>query len=198
MYQLSHILIEQRNILNSLTDEKSPSPGAADSLAQDANKNAQEEAENNHATRAVKEMVQGFNGNLEGKTFLNEGALIELDSNDYRPIQRVFFFLFNDVLIVCKVKHDKYVNYLNIFESCTHSYVYFFGRRLEFLAEYDPKKIAVINIKDLDGVRNAINIITPDGSKIFQSVTAAGKVCFIIFLYLFVGNCFKNRLILFL
>lgn len=49
-------------------------------------------------------------------------------------------------------------------------------RRLEFLTEYDPKKIAVINIKDLDGVRNAINIITPDGSKIFQSVTAAGKV----------------------
>lgn len=49
-------------------------------------------------------------------------------------------------------------------------------RRLEFLAEYDPRKIAVINIKDLDGVKNAINIITPDGSKIFQSVTAAGKV----------------------
>lgn len=46
---------------------------------------------------------------------------------------------------------------------------------MEFVAEYDPKKIAVINIKDLDGVKNAINIITPDGSKIFQSITAAGK-----------------------
>lgn len=43
------------------------------------------------------------------------------------------------------------------------------------MAEYNPKKIAVINIKDLDGVKNAINIITPDGSKIFQSITAAGK-----------------------
>jgi len=50
-----------------------------------------------------------------------------------------------------------------------------FNRRLEFLTEYDPKKIAVINIKDLDGVKNAINIITPDGSKIYQSITAAGK-----------------------
>jgi len=48
-------------------------------------------------------------------------------------------------------------------------------RRLDFLTEYDPKKIAVINIKDLDGVKNAINIITPDGSKIYQSITAAGK-----------------------
>ncbi|XP_053967908.1 exocyst complex component 8 [Anastrepha ludens] len=152
MYQLSHILIEQRNILGSLTDEKTP--GNAQPSEEGDEQPTQEEVENSHATRAVKEMVQGFNGNLEGKTFLNEGALIELDANDYRPIQRVFFFLFNDVLIVCKVKHDK---------------------RLEFLTEYDPKKIAVINIKDLDGVRNAINIITPDGSKIFQSVTAAGK-----------------------
>lgn len=51
----------------------------------------------------------------------------------------------------------------------------YFCRRLEFLTEYDPKKIGVINIKDLDGVKNAINIITPDGSKIYQSITAAGK-----------------------
>lgn len=43
------------------------------------------------------------------------------------------------------------------------------------MAEYNPKKIAVINIKDLDGVKNAINIITADGAKIFQSITAAGK-----------------------
>ncbi|KAL7730723.1 hypothetical protein ACLKA6_003493 [Drosophila palustris] len=154
MYQLSHILIEQRNILATMTDGKASSHLKADSIEAETGSPATDDVENSHATRAVKEMVQGFNGNLEGKTFLNEGALIELDANDYRPIQRVFFFLFNDVLIVCKVKHDK---------------------RLEFLTEYDPKKIAVINIKDLDGVKNAINIITPDGSKIYQSITAAGK-----------------------
>lgn len=108
MYQLSHILIEQRNILATMTDGKSSSHLKANSVETE-NTTAAEDVENSHATRAVKEMVQGFNGNLEGKTFLNEGALIELDSNDYRPIQRVFFFLFNDVLIVCKVKHDKYV-----------------------------------------------------------------------------------------
>lgn len=105
MTQLSLLLHEQHNILASLTD------GAAAKTGEDNDKefHNEEEAENMHATRAVKEMVQGFNGNLEGKTFLCEGALTELDSNDYRPVQRVFFFLFNDVLIVCKVKHDKYV-----------------------------------------------------------------------------------------
>lgn len=106
MYQLSHILIEQRNILATMTDGKTTSNLKADSIEAESSA-ATEDVENSQATRAVKEMVQGFNGNLEGKTFLNEGALIELDANDYRPIQRVFFFLFNDVLIVCKVKHDK-------------------------------------------------------------------------------------------
>lgn len=109
MTQLSLLLNEQHNILASLTDDKTGGGGGTAKSADDEENEAQaqQEADNMHATRAVKEMVQGFNGNLEGKTFLNEGALTELDSNDYRPIQRVFFFLFNDVLIVCKVKHDK-------------------------------------------------------------------------------------------
>lgn len=106
MTQLSLLLNEQHNILCSLTDEKLN--GTNKSADEDIEVESRQETDNMHATRAVKEMVQGFNGNLEGKTFLNEGALTELDSNDYRPIQRVFFFLFNDVLIVCKVKHDKY------------------------------------------------------------------------------------------
>lgn len=113
MYQLSHILIEQRNILCSLTDDKTSTSQKQQSRDAEDDGQTQEESENNHATRAVKELVQGFNGNLEGKTFLNEGALIELDANDYRPIQRVFFFLFNDVLIVCKVKHDKCVTFFS-------------------------------------------------------------------------------------
>lgn len=108
MYQLSHILIEQRNILTSLMEDKPSNANTTNETNQDNTPDETDDAQNRHATtRAVKEMVQGFNGNLEGKTFLNEGALIELDANDYRPIQRVFFFLFNDVLIVCKVKYDK-------------------------------------------------------------------------------------------
>lgn len=103
MTQLSSLLNDQHNILASLTD------GTGGKRVDDENNEAQvqEEDENMHATRAVKEMVQGFKGNLEGKTFLNEGALTELDCNDYRPIQRVFFLLFNDILIVCKFKHEK-------------------------------------------------------------------------------------------
>lgn len=151
MYQLSHILLAQRNILGSLIESSALTYGGKEPVALNEEN---EDVQSKQAARAIKEIVQGFKGDLEGKVFLHEGALIELDSNDYRPIQRVFFFLFTDILIVCKVKHD---------------------RRLEFVSQYDPRKVAVINIKDLEGVKNAINIITPDGSKIIQSVTLAGK-----------------------
>lgn len=150
MYQLSHILFEQRNLLSSLSE----GVGNRKDFHEEDTEAESDDPRSTQAILTIKQIVTAFNGNLEGKIFLNEGALIELDSNDYRPIQRVHFFLFNDILLVCKLKHDK---------------------KLEYLTQYDPRKIAVINIKDLDGVKNAINIITPDGSKIFQSIKVEAK-----------------------
>lgn len=89
---------------------------------------------------------------MDNKTFIHEGKLIELDSNDYRPICSTHLFLFNDCLIIAKVKHDK---------------------KLEFLTKYDTKKIAITNIRD--GVQNGINVITPEGTKIFQCINLAAK-----------------------
>lgn len=115
MTQLSLLLQEQHNILSSLLDEKSPSATIQhqqqpqnDNLTKE-NSMKEDAIDNVQATiHAIKEMVLGFTGNLDGKHFLKEGALTELDNTDYRPIQRVFFFLFNDLLIVCKIKYDKY------------------------------------------------------------------------------------------
>lgn len=53
-----------------------------------------------------------------------------------------------------------------------------FNRKLEFLAQYNAGKIAVINIRDLDGVTNSINVITPDGPRILQCVSQTEKVNF--------------------
>lgn len=74
-----------------------------------------DEIQNKKALAAIQESVIGFTGSLENKTFLHEGALIELDPESYRPICRVYFFLLNDLLIVGKVKHDKYVENRIIF-----------------------------------------------------------------------------------
>uniref|UniRef100_A0A6B2EBB1 Putative exocyst complex subunit n=1 Tax=Phlebotomus kandelakii TaxID=1109342 RepID=A0A6B2EBB1_9DIPT len=163
MYQLSHILIEQRNLLSTLRDSNvvddprnvpldSEAAPEKESQPKSLDLRANEETRNTNAM--IRDSLTGYSGVLENKTLLHEGGLIELDSNDYRPICRTYLFLFSDTLIVAKVKHDK---------------------KLEFLAEYEAKKLAVINIRDLDGVRNAINIITPDGSRIFQCISPSAK-----------------------
>lgn len=54
-------------------------------------------------------------------------------------------------------------------------FVFVAARVLEYASQYDATKIAVINIKDLDGVKNAINVITPDGAKMFQCISATTK-----------------------
>lgn len=54
-------------------------------------------------------------------------------------------------------------------------YVFLSIRKLEFLNQYEIKKLAVINIRDRDGVKNAINLMTIDGSRIFQCVSAVAK-----------------------
>lgn len=163
MCQLSHILIEQRNLLSTLRDGcVVDDPRNALILEEDGTGDHQPQSlqdssidTNRNTIDLIKDTLIGFSGNhLDNKTFIHEGGLIELDSMDYRPICRTHLFLFNDLLIIAKVKHDK---------------------KLMFLNEYETKKLAVINIRDLDGVRNAINLMTPDGSRIFQCINPAAK-----------------------
>lgn len=153
MYQLSHILVDQRNLIEQireetlLDDQKNVigEPDIGDS----------EQDQNKKAIAIIKDALIGYPKNLDEKFFIHEGSLIELDPNDYRPICRSHLFLFNDILIIAKIKHDK---------------------KLEFMTEYETKKLAVINIKELTGVKNAINIITNDSSRIYQTINATAKL----------------------
>ncbi|XP_050068994.1 exocyst complex component 8 [Anopheles maculipalpis] len=155
MYQLSHILIEQRNLLTTLRDESLLDDQKNIIEEQSLDPNVNEEQQNRKAIQLIKESLIGYKGNLDDKVFIHEGGLIELDSNDYRPICRIHLFLFNEVLVLAKVRNEK---------------------KLEFQTEYETKKIAVINIKDLDGVnKNAINVITSDGARMFQCINSATK-----------------------
>uniref|UniRef100_A0A182Q8X3 Exocyst component Exo84 C-terminal domain-containing protein n=1 Tax=Anopheles farauti TaxID=69004 RepID=A0A182Q8X3_9DIPT len=155
MYQLSHILIEQRNLLTTLRDESLLDDQKNIIEEQSLDPNVNEEQQNRKAIQLIKDSLVGYKGNLDDKVFIHEGGLIELDSNDYRPICRIHLFLFNEVLVLAKVRNEK---------------------KLEFQTEYETKKIAIINIKDLDGVnKNAINVITSDGARMFQCINSAAK-----------------------
>lgn len=57
----------------------------------------------------------------------------------------------------------------------TNQFILILCRKLEYAFQYDATKIAVTNMKDLDGVKNAINVILPEESKIFQCISATIK-----------------------
>lgn len=149
MYQLSHLLVDQRNLIieqTLLDDQKN--------IIAEPDSDETEQDQNKKALTIIKDALIGYNKSLDDKVFLHEGSLIELDANDYRPICRSHLFLFTDILIIAKIKHDK---------------------KLEFVSEYETKKLAVVNIKELTGVKNAINIITNEGNRIYQSLNPAAR-----------------------
>lgn len=152
MYQLSHILVDQRSLIEQIREETLLDDQK--NVIGEPEAGETEQDQNKKAIGIIKEALIGYSKNLDDKFFIHEGSLIELDPNDYRPICRSHLFLFNDILIIAKIKHDK---------------------KLEFMSEYETKKLAVINIKELTGVKNAINIITSDGSRIYQTINAAAK-----------------------
>lgn len=150
MYQLSHILSDQKNLIEQIKEE---------SLLDEQQKTLIVESDdsvdhNKKALMIIKESIMNYPKSLDDKVFIHEGSLIELNADDYRPICRVHLFLFNDLLIISKIKHDK---------------------KLEFISEYETRKIAVVNIKDISGVKNGINIITNDGSRVFQTINAMAR-----------------------
>lgn len=125
MYQLSHILTEQRNILSEVREENSNNDDIDNNDDEEGNVPTPNffffiefiihfildviHTENQKVIREIKDLLHGYTGNLDDKKFIHEGALIELDPDNYRPICRFHLFLFNDLLVMAKVKHDKYV-----------------------------------------------------------------------------------------
>ncbi|XP_070493868.1 exocyst complex component 8 [Chironomus tepperi] len=153
MYQLSHLLVDQRNLIEQIKEE-SLLDDQKNIIGDNTESNDNDQDQNKKALSIIKDALIGYNKSLDDKVFLHEGSLIELDPNDYRPICRSHLFLFNDILIIAKIKHDK---------------------KLEFMNEYETKKIAVVNIRELTGVKNAINIITSEGNRIYQTINAAAR-----------------------
>lgn len=154
MYQLSHILVEQKNLIEHIQEETLIDEQQK-SVIIDQNERENELDQNKKAIAVIKEHLIGYTKNLEEKYFIHEGSLIELSVDDHRPVCRSHLFLFNDVLIIAKIRHDK---------------------KLEFTSEYETRKIAFSNIRELTGVKNAIKIYLTDGSpKIYQTINAAAK-----------------------
>lgn len=75
-------------------------------MNEQGNPDENEQDYNKKAIASIKETLMGYSGTLDNKTLIHRGPLIELDGDDYRPIRRSHLFLFNDILIISKLKNE--------------------------------------------------------------------------------------------
>ncbi|KAL0277788.1 UNVERIFIED_CONTAM: hypothetical protein PYX00_004953 [Menopon gallinae] len=165
MYQLSHLLTEQKSLLemanvNMLGDQLMKSQQEVDEK-----ENYQAQAKNEEDDRiriltSIMEKVEGCTGLLEVKerTLLHEGDILELDPVENTPLQRTHAYLFSDALM------------LTSWITNRRGPV-----RYKMYAMYDLISLAVVNVRDLGSVKMAFKILAYPDTRLFQCLNNNSK-----------------------
>ncbi|KAJ6664674.1 hypothetical protein lerEdw1_006247 [Lerista edwardsae] len=179
MYQLSHILTEQKGIMEAVTqallqqasnaDRDDPALGGARRAASDPHTNpflplsakdstANEEGRQRTLTTLL-EKVEGCRELLPespGKYLVYNGDLVEYDADQMVQIQRVHAFLMNDCLLVAAWLPNRRGTY-------------------RYDALYPLDGLAVVNVKDNPPMKDMFKLLMFPESRIFQAENAKIK-----------------------
>ncbi|XP_054832247.1 exocyst complex component 8 [Eublepharis macularius] len=179
MYQLSHILTEQKGIMEAVTqtllqqasnaDRDDPALGGARRVAADPHANpflplsakdvaANEEGRHRTLTTLL-EKVEGCRDLLPespGKYLVYNGDLVEYDADHMVQIQRVHAFLMNDCLLVAAWLPNRRGTY-------------------RYDALYPLDGLAVVNVKDNPPMKDMFKLLMFPESRIFQAENAKIK-----------------------
>lgn len=116
MYQLSHLLTEQKTLLNALYNTSILGDDSLIVIESDSKKNKEEKDEEIRRQKltTILEKVEGCIDLLEvpNRMLLHEGHITELDSSDYTPLASVWAFLFSDGLMLAKSNSNMCVTIL--------------------------------------------------------------------------------------
>ncbi|XP_071405644.1 exocyst complex component 8 [Pithys albifrons albifrons] len=174
MYQLSHILTEQKGIMEAVTqalllqaDRDDPAlgarraaAGAADPFLPLSAKEAAASEEGRQRTlTTLLEKVEGCRDLLPespGKYLVYNGDLVEYDADHMAQIQRVHAFLMNDCLLVATALPSRRGAY-------------------RYDALYPLDGLAVINVKDNPPMKDMFKLLMFPESRIFQAENAKIK-----------------------
>ncbi|KAK4879588.1 hypothetical protein RN001_007734 [Aquatica leii] len=163
MYQLSHLLSEQRSLLNSLSNTSvlgDDKPVAVEVVVNsEDNKKQEEEARQNKLT-TILEAVEGCSNLLEVSTrsLMHEGDLLELDPMENTPLKRIHGYLFNDGVM------------LAAWNSNRRGPI-----RYKFEAFYELGSLAVVNVRDLGNIKYAFKLLAFPDTRLFQSTSNSTK-----------------------
>ncbi|XP_053238487.1 exocyst complex component 8 [Podarcis raffonei] len=179
MYQLSHILTEQKGIMEAVTqallqqasaaDRDDPALGGARRAAADphtnpflalsAKDNAASEEGRQRTLTTLLEKVEGCRDLLPespGKYLVYNGDLVEYDADHMVQVQRVHAFLMNDCLLVAAWLPNRRGAY-------------------RYDALYPLDGLAVVNVKDNPPMKDMFKLLMFPESRIFQAENAKIK-----------------------
>ncbi|KAI4465414.1 exocyst complex component 8 [Holotrichia oblita] len=163
MYQLNHLLTEQKSLLNALYNTSILGDDSLVVVETDTSKDDSDEKKEEIRKQkllALKEKVKGSSHLIDvpNRKLLYESYLTELDSIENTPLKSVYGVLFSDGILIANANFDDE-------ESMS----------LQFEIYYDLGSVAVVNVRDLGNVKQAFKLLAFPDSRIFQCKSSAVK-----------------------
>ncbi|KAM6964786.1 exocyst complex component 8 [Aplochiton taeniatus] len=160
MYQLSHILTEQKGIMESITQSLLSTDKDETSKEMLAAFPKETEEVKQRTLTTLLEKVEGCKNIMDtpGRYLIYNGDLVEYDVDNMAQIQRVHAFLMNDCLLIATwlATRRGQVKY-------------------KYNALYDLESFAIVNVKDNPPMKDMFKILMFPDSRIFQAENSKVK-----------------------
>lgn len=156
MYQLSHMLTEQKSLIDVLSD-LSFTHGKVEQKKQVEEKKL-DDADIRKSTGGLMRILEKVEGcsditEVPGRKLVYEGDLVELDTDSLSPLRNVRAFLMSDCLLIS--------NWLSA--SARKGPV-----KYKFQSFFKLDGLAVVNVRDIGSVKNAFKILMFPDARVYQ------------------------------
>ena len=153
MYQLSHILTEEKSLMSTMMEMSLVSDKAIVEQPKEQDKeNPEDDTRKNLAF--LLEKVEGCSSVTEvpGRHLVHNGDLAELDAESFTQIQKVHAFLLNDSLMIATWLPNRRGPV-----------------RYRFQGLYELDSLAIVNVRDAGPIKNAFKILMFPDAKMYQA-----------------------------
>lgn len=164
MYQLNHLLTEQKSLLadqleTSIFERPKGLPNMKDPAKEEVKAKKKNFLNNLVATKETIRL-------LSTKDIFLDGELTEYDTDTYEEFQKVCSFLLTDSLLITT----------NPRPSDEQSAEERAAEKCEVLNTFDLSEVAVVNVRDGQGIKNAFKILYSLDSRMFSAPTKESKL----------------------
>lgn len=166
MYQLSHLITEQKSLLTSLlelsiTGERGPGSAAQEMI--EVNPQEIKEMQNRENRKKLTGLLEKIEGcshvmEVEDRYLVFDGDLVELNQDDYTAMQRIHAYLLSDSLMIASWLSDRRGPV-----------------RYKFEVLYPLDQVLPVNIKDRGNTKNAFKVLIFPDTRVFMAPTVKSK-----------------------